>query len=130
MAKQKVNFYVMKDNDSDNTTIVIVEDGGLANAYMVDRNFKTEYYGSRITAETELENLWDELGEGKMYVQDWDGSSDENPLKDEVVDDEMIMDMVHWLYATSEEVEYVRHDLEWTDENFYKVKAQLKFDEE
>ncbi len=130
MAKQKVNFYVMKDNDSDNTTVVIVEDGGLANAYKVDKNFKTEYYGSRITAETELENLWDELGEGKMYVQDWDGSSDENPLKDEVVDDEMIMDMVHWLYATSEEVEYVRHDLEWTDENFYKVKAQLKFDEE
>lgn len=128
MAKQKVNYFVFRDNDGENITIVIVEDGGLANAYNPENYFKTEYYGSRMTAETTLDNLWEELGEGKLYVKDWDGSDDESPLKENKVDDEMIMDMVYWLYACTEEVEFVRHDLEWNEENFNKVKLQLKFD--
>jgi len=133
MAKQKqkikVDYYVFQDNDSNGSVHVIVEDGGVATAYKPDNYYVTEYYGSRITPKTSFVNLWNELGEGKLYNMDWDGSDDDHPLKKDKVDDEVIMDMVHWLYTCTEEVEFVRHEMEWNRKNFIQVRKQLKFDE-
>jgi len=129
MAKQKrkVDYYVFRDDDGEGSVHVIVEDGGVASAYNPDNYYRTEYYGSRITPKTSFVNLWDELSEGKMYTRDWDGLRG-SPLKKDKVDDEMIMDMVNWLYACTEKVELVRHEMEWNRKNYIQVRKQLKFD--
>lgn len=134
MRKVKAFIFRAKDDD-EGTTIVIMEDGGVANAYNPDEYYRTEYYQNRITSETTLDNMWEELGEGKMYTTDWDGTNDEHELfVDNLTQenfDKLIDDMIDWLYCSTEEHEIVKIEMgELTDESYEKVKEQLIFEEE
>ncbi len=125
MTKQKVNYYVF---DMDDEVVVIMEDGGVASTYDSgsdmndDSGIRTEYYQERITSDMTIDNVWELLGEGKMYSKDWKDDQEENPTKEELIED-----MIGWLYVATEDCEFVRNDMsEWNEENFNKIKKLLK----
>jgi len=121
---KQVKAFIFRDNN--NCLTVIMEDGGVASAYKPDSNYRTDYYQSRITTETTLDGIWDELAEGKMYGKSWDGSEAE--LISEA-NETLVDDMIGWLYVSTEEVEFVEVEMgELTEETFEQVKQQLIFE--
>lgn len=68
------------------------EDGGIVSIHYNGDNYVTSYYQNR--SKDESPN-WEELGEGKMYVKDWDSN-----ISDLTV--EMVEDALHWLYAVGD----------------------------
>jgi hypothetical protein len=115
---KKVQYYVFKEQGGDNTIDVIVEDGGVATAYNPDDHYRTDYYQNRIDETTTVDNLWDELSKGKMHSNDWEGKE---PTEQELIDD-----MLEWLYCSTEAVEFVRNDMgEMTEEIFNEIKSKL-----
>ena len=97
---RKVNYYVFKENDD--TIDVIMENGGVSTSYIPDGSWQTDYYFDKINRDTTREDLWGKLSEGKMECKIWDDTPTEN---------EMILDMVSWLYVSTEPVEFVRNDM-------------------
>ncbi len=121
---EKVKAFIFRNDEEDDIT-VIMEDGGVAYFYNPEHsgcaNYITDYHQNRITPETKLDNIWDELAEGKMYAKDWEGE----PNRDEVIDD-----MINWLYCTTEAVEIVKVEMgELTEETFQQVKKQIIFEQ-
>lgn len=117
----EVNYFVFKEQGGDNTIDIIVEDGSVATSYKPDEHYRTDYYGNRITNETTFENLWGELAEGSMYHNGskWEGKE---PTEQDLIDD-----MLGWLYCSTEPVTLVKNDMgEMTEENFLLVKSKLK----
>lgn len=133
---RKVKAFIFQDKDcADGTITVIMEDGGVATAYNPDDYYRSNYYQDRMTSETTLDNLWDELGEGKMYWNDWNGEEGKGVLIDKPLTKEnldiIVDDMINWLYCSTEEHEIVKIEMgELTDESYEKVKEQLIFEEE
>ena len=124
---EKVNYYIFRDGNSYEEVTVIMEDGGVATTYNPDDYCRTDYYQKRIAKETTRESIWDELGEGKVYNKDWDG--DRTPLKIEA-DDEVIIDMVRWLYMSTKAVEFVRNERGvLTEEAFNELLPLLKLED-
>lgn len=135
MAKEQVKAYIFRGTDSEKELTVFLQDGGVACAYNPDSYYRTNYYQNRITQETTLETIWDELGEGEMYWSDWDGSEEEYPLIDEATTEQqnqIIDDMIAWLYASTGEFEIVKIEMgeNITEEFFAQLKAEMVFDEE
>lgn len=111
---RKVKYAVIVDSNEE--MFVILQDGGVASCYNNGEHLITEYYQDRLTKESfdEEESIWDELGEGKLYIKDWDGSDEDSPFKEEW-DEEVIQDMLQWLYASTEAIEFERVELDWND---------------
>lgn len=117
---KKVQYFVFLEKGGDNTIDVIVEDGGVATAYKPDDHYRTDYYQDRINQDTTFENLWGSLADGKMYNDGgkWEGK--------EPTEQELINDMLEWLYCSTEAVEFVRNDMgEMTEEKFNEIKTKL-----
>lgn len=131
---EQIKAFIFRENDSDGSIHVIMQDGGVASAYNPDTYYRTDYYQDRITPDVTLDTIWDTLAEGKMYNNDWDGSNEERPLINEATEAEqnqLIDDMIGWLFCATEEVEFVKVEMgELTEETFQQVKQQLIFDEE
>lgn len=107
----KVNYAVIESGDSG--VMVIVQDGGIATCHNNGFHLITEYYQDRIEKENVgSENFWDILAEGKMYVKDWEDKQE--------WDEEVVQDMLEWLYCATEEVEFVKCELDF--ENNEAVK--------
>ena len=124
----QIKAFIFRENDGDKTITVIMQDGGVATAYNPEADYyRTNYYQEKMTPDTTLENMWDELGEGEMYWADWDGKDE--PLINKATTEEenqIIDDMIAWLYIATEEVEVVKVEMgELNDETFNKVKEQL-----
>ena len=114
---KKVNYYVFKEKGGDNTIDVIMENGGVSTSYIPDGSWQTDYYFDKINKDTTMENLWGKLCEGKMECKIWEHTPTE---------DEMILNMVGWLYVTTEPVEFVRYEMgEMTDEKLNLIKNKL-----
>jgi len=119
----KVNYFTFKD-EQDGDLVVIVEIGCIASTYHNGESIRTEYYQSRIEKDTQFENIWDELGEGKMYGKTWSEHQEEDPT-----DEELIADMLDWLYVSTGAYELVENKMgEFTEENFNKAKLLLKLE--
>jgi hypothetical protein len=71
---------------------LITEDGGIASIYHNGDNFISNYYQTRLTEIDENEDIWEQLGEGKVYCKDW--SQEDNKQS-------MINDALSWLVASS-----------------------------
>ncbi len=132
---EQIKAFIFREDNGDKTITVIMEDGGVASAYNPDDYYRTDYYQDRITQETTLDDMWDELGEGKMYTKDWDGNEDENLLIDKPITEEnfvtLVDDMIGWLYCSTEKFEIVKIEMgELTEETFEQVKQQLNLEEE
>lgn len=132
---EKIKAFIFREDNGDKTITVIMEDGGVASAYNPGDYYRTEYYQDRITKETMLDDMWDELGEGKMYTTDWDGNEDENILVEEPITEEnfvtLVDDMIAWLFVATEKVEFVKIEMgELTEETFEQVKQQLILEKE
>lgn len=73
---------------------VIVEDGGVVSVYHNDENQVSMYYQERIREDMDPDEIWETLGEGKTYRNDWpDGTSR----------DEIIRDALSWLVLPAPE---------------------------
>jgi len=78
---------------------VVLEDGGVATIrfmYEEDREATTDYYQSRITDEKTWDKVWENLGEGKMYYNDW--------TKAQSSMEALVTDALNWLGADKERV--------------------------
>ena len=119
---EKINFYSFKGDNQE--IVIITDDGGIGSTYLPEGGYlRSEYYQERISHTTTFENLWDSLGEGKLYSNDWDG--EESPKK-EIVDDEVIDYILNWLCYGTNPDEFIQHDCgELTEESFNNVKAKL-----
>ena len=71
---------------------LITEDGGVASIYHNGDNFISNYYQTRLTEIDENEDIWEQLGEGKVYCKDW--SQEDNKQS-------MINDALSWLVVSS-----------------------------
>lgn len=123
---KKIKAFIFRDKeDSEGTINVIMEDGGVASAYNPDgAYYRTDYYQSRITPETTLDNIWEELAEGKMYGKGWDGSEAELITEG---NDTLVDDMIDWLFLSTEEVEIVKIEMgELTKESFEGIKFNFE----
>ena len=92
-----MKFRLIKDSEE---IIVITEDGGVATIRDVegyvdgdfggkDRKSTTDYYQGRLNSKMiDEDNIWESLGEGKMYWNDWKTPFD-NP--------EHVEDALNWL---------------------------------
>lgn len=112
---RKVKYAVI--DSTDNGCLVIVEDGGIATCHNNGEHLITEYYHNRIERENVgAEDFWDILGEGKMSVRDWDDKQQ--------WDEEVVQDMLNWLYISSDIIEFVKCDLDFDNDeqvrNFIK----------
>ncbi|HMW11076.1 MAG TPA: hypothetical protein PJ987_11600 [Bacteroidia bacterium] len=125
----QIKAFIFRDKDSEGTINIFMEDAGVASSYNPDGTYyRTDYYQNRITPETTLDNIWDELAEGKMYGKGWDGSEAELITE---ANDTLVDDMIAWLFCATEEVEFVKVEMgELTEETFEQVKQQLIFEEE
>jgi hypothetical protein len=73
---------------SDNSYDIITEDGGVAAFYHNQENYVTHYYQRSLSECNPANYVWDELSEGKIYINDWEG----DPKVSEV-----IADALEWL---------------------------------
>lgn len=127
MAKKKVNYYVFMNSEGCD---LIVEDGGVASCHNANGYLVTDYYHNRITKQTKFKDIWDELAEGEMSYNDWDGSKKDKSYK-EKVDDEVIQDMIDWLYCSTENCTFVRNDMtgELNSKSFKKLLPLLTLED-
>ena len=81
-----MKYRVIKGNEE---IIVILEDGGVAcirDVYAEDYKTVSDYYQDRFTQEMlDNENIWEELGEGKMYCAEWQVPFDSPELVQEAL---------------------------------------------
>lgn len=106
-----VKYAVIKKSDTE--MMVIVQDGGIATCHHNEENILTEYYQDRIEKENVgSEEFWDILGEGKMYLKDWKNK--------QTWDEEVVQDMLNWLYAATEDIVFVKCDLDFKDNDAVK----------
>tara|TARA_R110000772_G_scaffold5454_4_gene19494 strand:+ start:6226 stop:6543 length:318 start_codon:yes stop_codon:yes gene_type:complete len=97
-----MTYRVIKENDE---ITIITEDGGVACVRYADeldngdgRQAVTDYYQDRLTQEMiDSDIIWEQLGEGKMYCNDWTTSFDNH---------EHITDALQWLCPLCETWEY------------------------
>ncbi|MEY4572165.1 MAG: hypothetical protein RLZ10_1391 [Bacteroidota bacterium] len=108
---EQVRYAVISDSDTE--MMVIVQDGGIATCHHNGNHIITEYYQDRIDRENVgKEEFWDILAEGKMYVNDWEDK--------QTWDDEVVQDILGWLYCSTEEVEFVKCDLDFENNDAVK----------
>lgn len=91
-----MKYRLIKDDEA---IVVILGDGGIAEIHEADeieegdgRQSVTEYYQSRFTME-DSGHVWDAVGEGKMYYNDW-----KTPFDDPA----HVQDALEWLAVESD----------------------------
>jgi hypothetical protein len=112
MKAKKVKFTVIPSDSTE--MMVIIEDGSIATCYHNGSHILTEYYQNRIDKETiEDENFWDKLADGNIYCKDWKNK--------QIWDNEIINDMLKWLYCSTDPIEFTKCNLNFeTLNNFIK----------
>lgn len=103
--RQKKGVYhrvlVLKVDKTDYHIVYDYQDGTacMASTDCPDGHLRTEYCQERFTKD--FGDLAEELAEGELYMNDWDGSEEEFPHKTEV-DEEVIQDAIGWLCTDSQ----------------------------
>ncbi len=126
-----VKCFIYRDGHEDCEAIIFVEDGGAASTSLswdIDSDYlKTELHQERLTKKSKFESFWDDLSEGEIYIQDYDGQKD-HKLKT-LVDDEVIDDAINWLYASTRKVKFEKLELGvFTKKKFLAMKKEFIFD--
>jgi len=93
--------------------MVIVQDGGIATCNHNGSHILTEYYQNRIEKDdVGNEELWDILADGKVYCKDWE--------EKQTWDEEVVEDMLNWLYSSPVDVVFVKCELDFKDNEAVK----------
>ena len=96
--------------------VIIVEDGGMATIEFIDTKITADLYQDRITGMHE--DIFEELGNGKMYYEDYEG--------EEFITKKMIDDTLNWLVfpapAEDFDIEYKFYD---KDTDIHKTACQF-----
>lgn len=85
-----MKYRILEHSDTDFD--IITEDGGIASIWQFAGIYKANYYQRRLTEINPDEDVWEQLGEGKVYYKEWYT----NPSKHEV-----ISDALRWLVVSS-----------------------------
>lgn len=115
--------YVLFDNGDDDC-VLITEDGGVACAHFDGDHIISEYYQESL-CKGDLErdeSIWDILGEGKLYSNDWDGEGD-YAFKTKI-DGEVVKDLRDWLAPGANEG-FIEYRMKW-DDDYEFLKTFLK----
>ena len=76
-------FYTGGDDEHD----ILVEDGGVACTHSTGEEFKLTLYQGRISLESDMENLWEELGgNGNVYIKDFPVEATLKEMVEEALD--------------------------------------------
>ena len=118
--------YVLFDLGNDECTIV-TEEGGVACAHNNGDHIVSEYYQDALSRGDleclyEDETIWDILGQGKLYSNDWAGDKKDYPLKTKI-DDEVVKDLREWLCP--DETDFTEYRMKW-DDDYAFLKTFLK----
>ncbi|MEI6586723.1 MAG: hypothetical protein WCL56_11590 [Sediminibacterium sp.] len=62
--------------------IILTEDGGIVAVHNNGENLVSTYYQNRLDSVSNPDDLWEELGSGKAYCNDWDNESVQHIVKD------------------------------------------------
>lgn len=74
-----MKYRIIKTNDD--IIDLIVEDGGVATLHHNGKHFVITCYQKRLTeCDPTADSIWDELAEGKVYVEEWE---DRDPSEEE-----------------------------------------------
>jgi len=93
---ETVKFLVIADvKDGEQNTTIICQDGGVAAPYNNGSHMIVDLYRERITPETDLDTIWENLGKGKMHCADY-------PLLQKVTPT-IIKESMTWLMTSTEE---------------------------
>jgi hypothetical protein len=95
---------------------IVLEDGSVATFHHNGKFMITEHYQGRVTSKTE--DLWDELGEGKMYVQEWHDYQSFNSR--------MLNSMVIWLTGARDALMALEFQVVKSEEEESKIKKYLQ----
>lgn len=74
-----MKFRIANQTDMDMDFDIITEDGGIASVHHNGENLVTTYYQTRLT-EIRGGDIWEQLAEGKAYVQDWDEDAEQDEI--------------------------------------------------
>ncbi len=106
-----VKYAVIPSDETE--MMVIVQDGGIATCHHNGSHILAEYYQDRIEKENVgSEEFWDILAEGKMYCKDWE--------EKQTWDEEVVKDMLEWLYVSTVDVVFVKCELDFKDNDAVK----------
>lgn len=106
-----VKYAVIPTDDTE--MMVMVQDGGIATCHHNGECILTEYYQSRVEKENVGSgDFWDILAEGKMYVKDW--------VDKQIWDEEVVQDMLNWLYVATDDVLFVKCELDFENNDAVK----------
>ena len=93
--------------------MVIVQDGGIATCYHNGSHILTEYYQNRIEKDdVGSEEFWDILADGNIFCKDWEDK--------QTWDEEIINNMLEWLYVSTVDVVFVKCELDFKDNEAVK----------
>jgi hypothetical protein len=81
----KMKYRVIKDQGD---LIIVTEDGGVA--YYSKETLSTELFQGNLNDVSPESDLWDELSDGNVYIQDWEDGTDEQKI---------VQDALNWLVA-------------------------------
>lgn len=92
-----VKFLVVlpNENDSEQNTTILCENGGVATLHFNGEHMVAELYQKRITKDTDLLTMFDELSEGKKYIEDYPNDNQVYPNH--------IKECAEWLYIPTDE---------------------------
>ena len=92
-----VKFLVIlpKESDTEQNTTIICEDGGVATLHFNSVHMIADLYQSRLTKDTDLSQMFEILGEGKMYCESFEWQEKVKPF--------MIKQCIEWLYTSTDE---------------------------
>lgn len=113
--KNKINYYLFNDGDN---IVIITENGNVGNTHNNGEYLLVECYSDTINNDTVFDNIWDDLGEGRLYTFDWDGKL--KPFKSKP-DEEVIQSILHYFHD-SENNDFVKNEMgEFTEDNFCSI---------
>lgn len=86
-----IKFLVINSNSSDQDVTIVCQDGGIACLHSNGEHMIATLYQSRINPDTDFEAMFEYLGDGKAYIEDFGGN---------VPTPQMITHCINWLNAS------------------------------
>ena len=112
-----VLFYPPKKDNVFEEGTVVLEDGGIACFYHNQEFMIHSCYQSRATEYMDG-NLWEQLGDGKMYVQEW--------TEEQAITHNMITSAVTWLTGDHGIIKELTFEMTIPDVEQLRIRTYLK----
>lgn len=89
----KIKYRVIIEDADNHEYIILLEDGGITATHSTGEYILMTYYQNRITNDSNPDTIWDDLGNGKAYNNEFPYDTDVS---------ELIEDALSWLFVSSD----------------------------